>query len=155
MDWKNVEVVMAYSSMYWYTIMKRMKKIIWIAGIVIVIQTECPPNTSEMCQTHKACWPILVAATCQIQAYGVRLAWTMATDHIRDSRTHHASHREHLLPLFYRVDCQRHASEHDGKTYVSCWMSFHSHSNNMQMHLESLVFGSFQYEHMCNPVTSK
>jgi hypothetical protein len=53
------------------------------------------------------------------------------------------------------VDCDRHASGRDGRTSVSCWMFFHSHPNNIQMHVESLVPGSFQPEHMYKPVTSK
>jgi len=56
MDWKNVEVVMAYSSRYWYTIVKRMRKTIWIAGVLIEIQTGCLPDTNEMCQNM---WAIL------------------------------------------------------------------------------------------------
>jgi hypothetical protein len=141
-----------------------MRKTIWIAGVVIEIQIECLPNTSEMCQTCEPCWPILVAIACQIQGHGAKLARTMARDHIRDSRTmardhirdsrtmardhirdsrtmardhirdsrtmardhirdsrtHHATHREQLLPLYYHVDCERHAPGRDGRTVVSC-----------------------------------
>ena len=97
-----------------------MRKTIWIAGVLIEIQTECPQDTSEMCQTCEPCWPILVATAYQIQGRDVKLARTMARDHVTDSRTHHASHREHLLPLYDHVDCDRHVSGHDGRTPVSC-----------------------------------
>ena len=127
----------------------------WKAGVLIEIQTERLPDTSEICQTRQPSWPILVATACHIQGCGVKLTRTMARDHTMDSRTHHASHREHLLPLYDHVDCDRHVSGHDGRTSVSCWTFFHSHPNNMQMHVESLVFGSFQPEHMCKPVSSK
>jgi hypothetical protein len=152
MDWKNVEVVMACSSRDWNTIVKRMRK-------TILESWSSHRNSKWMPFRHKwdvsNTWAILVATACQTQGCGVKLAWTMARDHIRDSRTHHASHREHLLPLYDHVDCDRHASGHDGRTSVSCWTFFHSHPNNMQMHVESLVFGSFQPEHMCKPVSSK
>jgi hypothetical protein len=97
-----------------------MRKTIWIVGVLIEIQIECLPDISEMCQTHEPSWPILVAIACQIQERGVKLARTMARDHVRDGRTHHASHTEHLLPLCDHVDCERHAPGHDGRTPVSC-----------------------------------
>lgn len=78
------------------------------------------PDKSEMCQTCEPSWPIPVATACQIQGCGVQLAQTMARDHIRDSRTHNASHREHLLPLYDHLDHNRHAPGHDGRTPVSC-----------------------------------
>jgi hypothetical protein len=45
MDWRYVEVVVAYSSRYCYTIVKRMRKTIWIAAVLIEIQTEHLPHT--------------------------------------------------------------------------------------------------------------
>jgi hypothetical protein len=146
---------MAYSLRYWYTIVKGMRKTIWIAGVLIEFQTERLQDTSEMCQTCEPCWPILVATACQIQERGVKLEQTMARDHITDSRTHHASHRKHLLPLYDHAACERHVPAHDGRTPVRCWIFFHSHPNNMQMHVECLVVRSFQPEEVCKPVSSK
>ena len=100
-------------------------------------------------------WAILVTTACQIQGCGVKLAQTIARDHNRDSRTYHARDREYLLPLYIHVDCNRHASGHDGRTSVHCRTFFHSYANDIQMHVECLVIGSFQTEHVCKPVPSK
>jgi hypothetical protein len=100
--------------------MEGMRKTIWIVQVLVEIQTECLPNTSEICH-HVA-----VLANpggynmSKAQECGEKLAQTMARDHVRDTRTHHASHREYLLPLYDHVDCDRHASGRDGRTSVSC-----------------------------------